>query len=102
MKWYVLEKNDNFNLPEWYRTFGIDNDGLLYIPAAVTQYPEDEVLERLDADTNSDIPMAQYNDHFYMLSTWLSKTYPQTADLCQMFELQASKVSVTVKGAGVN
>jgi hypothetical protein len=94
MNWYVLEKNTNFNLPEWSRTFGIDEGGLLYVPAAVTLIPEDEVLKRLDADPNANIPMAQYNDHFYMPGNWLSKEYPQIADICLLFEYQAQKINV--------
>ncbi len=93
MKWFVLEKNSNFNLPEWARTFGIDDNGVVFIPAAVTEIPEDEVYQRLE--TYSDIPMAQYCEHFYMPSGWLAQEFPAISDLCQMFEIQAKKVKVT-------
>ena len=92
MKWYVLDKNENFNLPEWSRTFGVDEDGLVFIPAAVAQIPENDVYLRMESDSNSDIPMAQYNEHYYMPSSWLSKAFPEIADVCQLFGDQAKKV----------
>ncbi len=90
MKWYVLEKNANLGLPEWARTFGLGEDDMVYIPAAVTQMPEQEVYLRFQSDSGASLP--SYNDHLYLPVTWLSREYPETADLCELFEHQAEKI----------
>lgn len=90
MRWYVLEKNKNLNLPEWVRTFGLDESGMVFVPAAVAQIPERDVCKRLDMD--GDIPLAEYDEHFYVPSNSLAHAFPEIADVCQLFELQATKL----------
>lgn len=90
MKWYLLDKNENLSLPEWARTFGLE-DGVVFVPAALAQIPENKVCQYFDETADPDAPMAQYNEHFYMPSSWLSQEFPEIADVCRLFELQAQK-----------
>lgn len=89
MKWYVLEKNQNFNLPEWARTFGVNDEDIVFVPAGISPVSENEVYDR---SSDVDIFCAQYNDHMYMPSNWLGNEFPEVADLCRMFENQAEKI----------
>lgn len=91
MKWYLLENSETYNLPDWVRTFGIDEYGIVFMAFAVTQLDDSEAYPRIDSSSNPDLPSIQYNDHLFLPCHWLSEEFPEIADICGLIESQATK-----------
>lgn len=50
MKWFYLENNDTSKEPEWVRSVGIRNDGIVLMPAAMSETKEFDVYKCALAD----------------------------------------------------
>lgn len=87
MQWYAMSNNEKSNIPEWARSFGINDKGVVFAPASMAKTPEKEVYLCTHFDGT---PSAIHKDHYYVPTSWLSKEFPETAELCALIEKEAS------------
>lgn len=88
MQWYVAEFTEGKKIPKWQRTLAVDDNGTIYVPAAIAGNEMSVFL----AVTYDNIPVICDSNHLYVPVTWLAREYPDTADLCALIE---SNVKIT-------
>jgi len=90
MQWFKVEKTFTPNFPEWTIKFGIDENGVVFVPAAMAKIPEEEVYMCTLFDSTVSI---SHKNHWYVPSSWLAKEFPDTSDLCSSIELKAREIT---------
>ena len=90
MEWFYLEKQENSKLPEWKRSFAINDDGVVFVPGALAGISENEVhlCSHFDAT-----PSVENKNHRYFPSKWLAKEFPKSSQLCALIEQEAERIS---------
>jgi hypothetical protein len=83
VKWYEIDKDQWAKLPEWARTYGINERGLVFIPAAVGG---DEWKVYL-CTTFDSTPAAVLNEHYYVPAIWLHSKFPESKEICTILIL---------------
>jgi len=68
--------------PKWKRSFGLSDDGVIFIPGAIVA---NETKVFLCAGFDG-IPAITYSKHPYFPVTWLATEFPKSKELCQKIE----------------
>ena len=87
LEWTYLEwvfvPNMSQKYPLWLRSAALGVDGKVYVPAALGDEDEPNVLMSFMHEGRSG---AFRDGHFYVPSDWLASNYPETAELCSKIE----------------
>lgn len=78
MQWFEVE-NPASKLPKWKCTVGLSGSGAIFVPAAIAGSESNVFLCTYYDGT----PSAQHLNHIYVPADWLSREFPETAELCQ-------------------
>ncbi len=82
MKFYELNSTGNTNLPKWMRSFGIDMDGGIFVPA---EYSGQGEMETMLCASYDGISISSYRGHTFVPLAWLEKEFPKRVVLCFFF-----------------
>lgn len=88
MKWFTVDDIGIKNLPEWTRSFGISDENVVFVPAAIAEVSEDEIHKCTLYDGT---PSTTYKKHRYVPVKWLTKEFPKNSELCEMIEARAQE-----------
>ncbi len=80
MKFYELNSTGDTNLPKWMRSFGVDIDGDIFVPAIYSG--QSEMATMLCASYDG-IPISSYKRHTFVPLEWLEKEYQKEPVLFQ-------------------
>ncbi|WP_202862825.1 hypothetical protein [Microbulbifer sp. A4B17] len=63
MKWFSVKNSAIKGFPEWVRSFGIDEEGIVFVPAAMAKVEENEVYLCTLSDGT---PSVMYKKHCFV------------------------------------
>ena len=87
MRWLETEAPAGKKIPRWIRSIGIASNGDVYVPAAAGGNEQEVVLcTAYDGTT-----YVNYLNHAFVLSTWLSREFPASAEVCSHMEAAAER-----------
>ncbi|NWE28583.1 hypothetical protein [Pseudomonas gingeri] len=87
IRWFAAPNPDGKRFPEWRRSFGVDEAGIVFVPAAMAG-DETEMNVMLCASSEGQ-STAVHLDHYYVPSGWLKREFPKHAELIEMIEVFA-------------
>lgn len=82
MIWLETENPSGKKMPKWIRSLGISDDGVVFVPAAIGGNEQNVFL----CTAYDGASAATYRNHVFVPSTWLSKEFPDTRELCEVME----------------
>jgi len=80
-------------IPEWKRSFGVSEDGVIFIPGAIVA---DESNAFFCAGFDG-VPTVTYLKHTYFPVTWLATEFPESKKFCQKAEAKLKGLPVVKK-----
>lgn len=80
MQWFEVENPENKKIPKWKRSVGLSEEGVVFVPAAMTGN-ESEVFLCAGYDGTT---VVQYLNHVYVPAGWLAAEFPKTAEICEI------------------
>lgn len=87
IQWFCVPKPDGKRIPEWRRSFGINDSGDVFVPAAMAgDETEMNVTLCALADTQQ---TAVHLEHHFVPSGWLKDVYPKHFELIEIIEARA-------------
>lgn len=82
IKWYEVDNSLNTKIPLWALSFGISDDGIVFIPAAIGGNEQEVYLCTLFDAT----PSCCHLEHYFVPLTWLSSNYPKSKPMCDSIQ----------------
>lgn len=87
IQWFSVSNLDGKRIPEWRRSFGIGDNGKVFVPAAMAgDETEMNVMLCALADTQG---TALHLEHHFVPSDWLKNVYPKHSELIEIIEARA-------------
>jgi hypothetical protein len=85
--WFCVSNPDGKRFPEWRRSFGVSDSGVVFVPAAMAgDETEMNVILCASGDGQS---TAVHLDHHFVPSDWLKREFPKHLELIEMVESRA-------------
>ena len=85
--WFWVSNPDGKRFPEWRRSFGVSDSGVVFVPAAMAgDETEMDVMLCASGDGQS---TAVHLDHHFVPSDWLKREFPKHLELIEMVERRA-------------
>lgn len=85
--WFCVSNPDGKRFPEWRRSFGVSDGGMVFVPAAMAgDETEMNVMLCASGDGQS---TAVHLDHHFVPSDWLKREFPKHLELIEMIEARA-------------
>jgi len=95
--WFAVSNTEQKRYPEWRRSFGVSDEGEVFVPAAMAgDSPEDEVMLCAAGDGQS---TALHLDHYFVPSAWLKREFPKHRELIELIEERAQLVTASCSDA---
>lgn len=88
ISWYAVPSPELKRVPEWRRSYGIDDGGKVFVPAAMSG-DDNELIVQLCA-ANDGQATALHLDHHYVPSKWLKQEFPKHRELIELLEANAA------------
>lgn len=85
MIWFTVDQPAGKKIPEWMRTIGWTDEGVVFVPAMMGGN-EQEVVLCLAYDNTEAI---EYLKHCFVPADWMAKEFPHTAELCSNMVMTA-------------
>lgn len=85
--WFSISNQDEKRFPEWRRSFGVSDNGTVFVPAAMAG-DETEMNVMLCACSDGQ-GTAVYLDHHFVPSVWLKNEFPKHSELIEIIEARA-------------
>jgi len=85
--WFCVSNTDDKRFPEWRRSFGVNDDGIVFVPAAMAG-DETEMNVTLCASGDGQ-STAVHLDHHFVPSDWLKREFPKHFELIEIIEARA-------------
>ncbi|MNF90532.1 hypothetical protein D3C84_730990 [compost metagenome] len=93
IQWFSVPNPEHKRYPEWRRTFGISDDSLVFVPAAMAG---DESEFNVMLCAHGDLqPTAVHLDHHFVPSGWLKREFPKHLELIEMIEARARELTAS-------
>lgn len=84
IQWYAMSNPDGKRYPEWRRSFGVSDMGVVFVPAAMAgDETEMNVMLCACGDGQS---TAVHLDHHFVPSGWLKTEFPKHVELIELIE----------------
>jgi len=91
IQWFSVSNLDGKRFPEWRRSFGVSDNGTVFVPAAMAgDETEQNVMLCALGDKQG---TAVYLDHHFVPSDWLKNEFPKHSELIEIIEARAQTVS---------
>lgn len=93
MKWLTIENSENADdpqFPEWARTVGITDQGLVFVPAGLAGSEDEVAMCMLYDGTESHL----YRNHTYVPADWMAAEFPKTIEACKSIVLKAQAATL--------
>ena len=74
--WSNSKNGRRWDAPRWERSAGLDDDGGVWLPAAVVG---NEALVYAKTDLDGE-PLVLHDDHLFVRVSWLRREYPECAE----------------------
>ncbi|AZE51086.1 hypothetical protein C4K04_5438 [Pseudomonas chlororaphis] len=88
--WFCVSNPDGKRFPEWRRSFGVSDGGVVFVPAAMAgDETEMDVMLCACGDGQS---TAVHLDHHFVPSDWLKRAFPKHFELIEIVEARAQTV----------
>ncbi|KRV02459.1 Uncharacterised protein [Pseudomonas aeruginosa] len=85
--WFAVSNPEQKRFPEWRRSFGISDNGTVFVPAAMAgDDSELHVMLCASADGQS---TTVHLDHHFVPSDWLKREFPKHFELIEIIESRA-------------
>ncbi|KPW65687.1 Uncharacterized protein ALO82_02266 [Pseudomonas syringae pv. broussonetiae] len=85
--WFCVSNPDGKRFPEWRRSFGVSDVGVVFVPAAMSgEETEMNVMLCACGDGQS---TAVHLDHHFVPSDWLKREFPKHFELIEIIEARA-------------
>ena len=88
MHWVEIEQPKGSSVPLWQRCGGVAEDGVVFIPAAVTGNEQD-VEARAKA---SGTTVVNHLDHLFVPATWMAVEFSALKQLCELMETKVKGI----------
>ena len=88
VRWGEIQ-HPELDLPVYARTFAVGHDGTIFVPGEINNLPEKKVLLCSLSDS---VRCLTYKNHKFYPSEWLSREFPETAEICSIIEAAAKKI----------
>lgn len=88
-QWFSVPNPEGKRIPEWRRSFGVSDNGVVFVPAAMAD-DETEMNVVLCA-CGDGISTALHLDHHFVQSDWLKREFPKHAELIESIEACAQR-----------
>ncbi|MEE4148159.1 hypothetical protein [Pseudomonas viridiflava] len=85
--WLCISNPDGKRFPEWRRSFGVSDGGMVFVPAAMAG-DETEMNVMLCASGDGQNTAVHLDQHF-VPSDWLKREFPKHFELIEMIEARA-------------
>ena len=85
--WFSISNQDGKRFPEWRRSFGVSDNGTVFVPAAMAG-DETEMNVMLCACSDGQ-GTAVYLNHHFVPSVWLKNESPKHSELIEIIEARA-------------
>ncbi|MGC5699277.1 hypothetical protein J4P02_03630 [Pseudomonas sp. NFXW11] len=85
--WFCVSNPDGKRFPEWRRSFGVSDGGVVFVPAAMAG-DETEMNVMLCASSDGQ-STAVHLDHHFVPSDWLKREFSKHSELIEMIEARA-------------
>lgn len=85
MNWFSAPKPEGTKLPEWARSYGIAENGQVFVPAAIGGKESDVVMCLGYEGTEHRV----YLDHTFVPADWLASEFPESRELCEKIVMDA-------------
>lgn len=92
--WFSVPNLQTTRYPEWRRSFGVNEEGIVFVPAAMAGDASEHWVVVL-ATTESQ-PMAVYLNHHFVPSGWLKREFAKHRDLIEIIEARAQAEDVVL------
>lgn len=87
IQWFAIPNPEGKRFPEWRRSFGVGDTGMVFVPAAMAaDETEANVMLCASGDGQS---TAIHLDHHFVPSHWLKREFGKHAELIEMIEATA-------------
>lgn len=82
MKTYTVENPEGKRLPAWARTAFVDDDGVIFAPAAIAGNERAVLLCAMQ----DGVPLMSDKGHTYVPTSWIAQEYPSQLGTCLSIE----------------
>ena len=85
--WFAVSNSEHKRFPEWRRSFGISDNGVVFVPAAMAG-DDSELNVMLCAAAEGQSTLVHL-DHHFVPSGWLKREFPKHSELIEIIEARA-------------
>ncbi|KFX67406.1 hypothetical protein TMS3_0124880 [Pseudomonas taeanensis MS-3] len=97
--WFAVSNPEQKRYPEWRRSFGITDEGAVFVPAAMAGDSSEHQVMLCAADDGQ--ITAVHLDHHFVPSGWLKREFTKHRELIEIIEARAQLViAATFQQAG--
>jgi hypothetical protein len=90
VQWFSVSNPQKKRYPEWRRSFGVSDEGKVFIPAAMAG--TDSELHVMLGAAGDGQPTVAHLDHYFVPSGWLKREFPKHEELIEIIEARAQTV----------
>lgn len=92
--WFSVSNTEHKRYPEWRRSFGVSDDGIVFVPAAMSGDDSEHLVMLCAAGDGQ--PTAVHLDHHFVPSEWLKQEFPKHSELIEILEARAQTITSVV------
>lgn len=92
--WFSVPNLEKKRYPEWRRSFGVNDERRVFVPAAMAADTAAQLVVVLAITENQ--PVAEYLNHPFVPSDWLKRDFPKHRDLIEIIEARAQAEDVVL------
>ncbi|MBV6013975.1 hypothetical protein KUT70_18855 [Pseudomonas aeruginosa] len=85
--WFAVSNSEHKRFPEWRRSFGISDNGVVFVPAAMAG--DDSELNVMLCAAGEGQSTLVHLDHHFVPSSWLKREFPKHSELIEIIEARA-------------
>ncbi|MGH2419837.1 hypothetical protein EJ576_22360 [Pseudomonas sp. C 49-2] len=92
--WFSVSNLETTRYPEWRRSFGVNEEGGVFVPAAMAADTSEQWVVVLATTENQ--PIAVYLNHYFVPSGWLKREFSKHRELIEIIEARAQAEDVAL------
>jgi hypothetical protein len=92
--WFSVPNLEKKRYPEWRRSFGVNDERRVFVPAAMAEDTPTYLVVVLAITENQ--PVAEYLNHPFVPSDWLKIEFPKYRDWIEIIETRAQAGDVVL------
>lgn len=92
--WFAVSNLEKKRYPEWRRSFGVTQEGVIFVPAAMAGDTAEHLVVVIAITDNQRV--AEYLNHSFVPSGWLKRDFPKHRELIEIIETRAQAEDVVL------